>query len=177
MAQRLRHTFSTATVEQVAVGREWYPNALEVCEDIAAEYGHGLVPVVNALAALSPQQGWGPNVKMVRRLVTFDRFRNPGTYHRQALLAWECLTASAPITGRKCVAFAGAILGGVECVVIDRHMITACGHHRDGMSARQYRILASAVTLASRNTNESPRDYQAIIWGIISRGERFNPWD
>jgi hypothetical protein len=172
IAEGLTALYRDCEPHHIDTGRKWYPEALQICTDMATHFGREVKGVVYALAALSPNCQWESNVKLCRSLAASRRYSNPGTFHKFAIRAWDCLRgAYEQLSGPKVTAFALAILGDCDAVVIDRWMFRACGHHRESCSPRQYEAMAQAVRRAARTCGETPRDFQAIIWIILRQGE------
>jgi hypothetical protein len=66
-------------------------------------------------------------------------------------------------------AFARAIAGDDNAVVVDVWMTRAAGLDRDAPTAVQYREISSAVRSLAREWGVSPRTMQALVW-IMVRG-------
>jgi hypothetical protein len=73
------------------------------------------------------------------------------------------------LNGQKTNAFAKAIAGDENAVVIDVWMLRAVGIEKKSPTQAQYKVLADAVTATANMYGMTPRSMQALIW-IIVRG-------
>lgn len=149
-------------------GRAWYPLARRQCERIATRSGRTLESVIYACAALSPLQPWETCLAMTADMSARSTFSNPGTFTKFAMKAWECLGNDlGALSGPKVTSFAMAISGDLEAIVVDRWIFRALGHHRDGATVGQYERMCEAIRRIARETEESPRSVQAILWVAV----------
>ncbi len=157
--------YLASTPEQRRDGAAWYPDALDICQRAADRHGHDTFSVVAAMAILSANTSWNKNVSMTRGLAASRRFRNPGTFQKIARKAWDALRGDITvIRGPKTQAFARAIAGDARAVVVDRHILRALGHWRNGVSPRQYERYAREITQAADIVRVAPAVLQATIW-------------
>ena len=75
----------------------------------------------------------------------------------------------AALNGPKTNAFARAIAGDVDAVVIDVWMARAAGV-KDSPSKGEYTMCADAVRTIAAETGLSPRTVQALIWIVVRGG-------
>jgi thermostable 8-oxoguanine DNA glycosylase len=73
------------------------------------------------------------------------------------------------LKGMKTNAFARAIAGDENAVVIDVWMLRAVGIEKKTPNQTQYKELANAVTKVANEFGMTPRAMQALIW-IVVRG-------
>jgi hypothetical protein len=73
------------------------------------------------------------------------------------------------LKGPKTNAFARAIAGDENAVVIDVWMLRAVGIEKKSPNQTQYREMANAVTKVANELGMTPRAMQALIW-IVVRG-------
>jgi len=73
------------------------------------------------------------------------------------------------LKGLKTNAFARAIAGDTDAVVIDVWMMRAAGMETDSPNKGQYLALSEAVREVASQFGITPRTAQALIW-IITRG-------
>lgn len=117
------------------------------------------------LSAFSIRTSWKANVQDA---YTFARGGVvPGLEIRRTL-ANACLTQGfdafkAPKTN----AFARAIAGDEDAVVVDTWMCKAAGIMRDAPSPVQYRNISEAVRKCAKRHGMTPRGCQALIWGRV----------
>lgn len=156
-----------ASLSQVEQASIWYFEAQEVAEDVAEilslplEYGAAIV------SAFSPRERWASNVqkayafangKPVTGLSNNLKMANDAKAH-----GFDALR------GQKTNAFARAIAGDNNAVVIDVWMCRAANASTDSPSKGLYNILADAVRIVADEYGISPRTCQALIW-IVIRG-------
>jgi hypothetical protein len=164
----LRH-YRAATDETRALGGQWYPAALKLCQEAAVEREVDVVGTVCALAHLSPRTSWAKNVEAFSLLLAGES--QPGwVLTRSWTLAAAALVAEDPWStfGRrasKTRAFAQAILGDPNAVTVDVWAARVAGVDPDILSRpRDYQSVADAYIRAARRVGVSPRDLQAICW-------------
>jgi hypothetical protein len=74
------------------------------------------------------------------------------------------------LNGLKTNAFARAIAGDSDAVVIDVWMCRAAMLDTDSPNVGQYRMLSDAIRIVAREFGLTPRTVQALIWIIIRGG-------
>lgn len=171
--------YRSASDQQLADGRHWYPLAGRIVAAIAAETHSDRAKVAYALAALSPRNPWRWNVA---DCYSYAAARAEGrtmpkatTFKRNQLAAWQALAddgqpwvTSAP----KVTAFVKAVNGVEDAVVVDvwAVRIATGGRRSEVRSDKDYADIAAAYVEAARQAHEKPRDIQAITW-IVAQTE------
>lgn len=172
---RLRALADLATPEQSVTASDWYQTAADRIHRVASNAHGGHVPRVRAVyaaAALSPQQTWEQSLACLARLARGERPRHLRHCEEAARRAW--VDGIRP-SGRKVGPFADALLGDRSAIVVDTHMLRACGLSADTSGDRVSRVRFEACALAIREASEaypggwSPRDFQALVW-VVQRG-------
>ena len=159
----MRATF--AQVEQASV---WYHEAQEVAEDVAENLGVSLEVGASIVAAFSPRERWSANVAKALAFSMGKPVAGLGNNLRMAQASIEL--GFDALKGQKTNAFARAIAGDPDAVVIDVWMIRAAGMDASkGVNKTQYNILADAVRRMASEHGLTPRTTQALIW-IVKRG-------
>jgi hypothetical protein len=74
------------------------------------------------------------------------------------------------LKGLKTNAFARAIAGDTNAVVIDVWMMRAAGMETDSPNKSQYAMLSDAVVSVAQQFGITPRTAQALIWIIVRGG-------
>ena len=158
--------YLASTAAQRRLGAQWYPAALDICENIAEQHGIDTVNVVAAMAILSANTYWNHNVAMTRSLARRRRFSNPGTFPKTARKAWGALhgKVNENVRGPKTQAFARAIAGDQRAVVLDRQILKALEHWRISVTPRQYERYANQITRAADTVRVPPAIVQATLW-------------
>jgi len=162
--------YEATSTEQRDEGRGWYDQARELCRQI----GRGRIPVetvARVMAALSPRVYWATNVAWTEQVVAarFSGHMVPSvstTANRRK--AWAELDGEDALSGQKTKAFAAAIAGDTDAVVIDSWILRAVGLAPTAKVTRhRQRWITAAFTEAARIVGETPRDFQAIVWCSI----------
>ena len=176
LTRRILKTFHAATPMQVVDGMNWYRNAWNVAQDIAAGTTHPAENIAAVIAVLSPGITWDQNKTAARNLVEHHaagRRTKVGLYPQNSEKAYDILTTNTPnVTGPKVSAFFANILGDTEQVTIDRHAYRiAMGKDlpkkNDGkIPVRVHRTIAQAYKNAARIVGVEPSEMQAITWTV-----------
>ena len=120
------------------------------------------------IAAYSPQATWADNL---RRAYKYGAGEWTGGILASPKLMADVVTRGIDaLTGPKVNAFARAIAGDDDAVVIDLWMARAARLERDSVTAAQYRLLSAAVRKVAAQEGLTPRTCQALIW-IRQRGK------
>ena len=157
-----------ATLAQIEQASVWYHEAQEVAEDVAENLGVSLEVGASIVAAFSPRERWSSNVV---KSLAFSMGKPVAGLSNNLAMANNSLTMGFDaLNGQKTNAFARAIAGDSDAVVIDVWMIRAA--HLDaskGVNKTQYNTLADSVRKVAKEFGLTPRTAQALIW-IVKRG-------
>lgn len=157
-----------ATLGQVEAASVWYLEAQEVAEDVAEIMGTSLEVGASIVSAFSPRERWSSNVAKAYAFANGKPVSGLSNNIRMAEAAR--VSGFDALKGQKTNAFARAIAGDTNAVVIDTHMISAAGMHGpNGVNKSQYNELADAVRTVAKEFGITPRTCQAAIW-IVQRG-------
>lgn len=157
-----------ATLGQVEQASVWYMEAQEVAEDVAEIMGTSLEVGASIVSAFSPRERWSSNVAKAYAFANGKPVagltNNLNMAQRATELGFDALK------GQKTNAFARAIAGDTDAVVIDVWMIRAAGLDASkGVNKTQYNELSDAVRRVANDFGLTPRTAQALIW-IVKRG-------
>ena len=157
-----------ATLQQVEQAATWYADAQEVAEDVAEIMGTTLEVGASIVSAFSPRERWASNVAKAYSFAHGKPIVGLSNNLKMAQRATEL--GFDALRGQKTNAFARAIAGDDNAVVIDVWMIRAAGLDASkGVNKSQYKALAEAVRTVAYSHGLSPRTMQALIW-IVKRG-------
>lgn len=176
---RLWTAVQSVTPSEYEAGTRWYPDAASSLRALAERHHTPYDRVVYAAAVLSPGLRWPATLELLERLllafVAGDPM--PRTGHatfgfRPREKAWEILRSGdrAQCSGVKVEAFAAALLGDRDAVVVDRHLINFAGAAGDPADRRRQvhpaesRKIAAAVRTFAYALGLSPRDVTAALW-------------
>ena len=159
---------NSATPAQIEAASVWYFEAQEVAEDVAELLSTSLEVGASIVASFSPRERWSSNVA---KSYAFANGKPVTGLSNNLAMAMSSVTLGFnALKGLKTNAFARAIAGDKDAVVIDTWMIKAAGMESSkGVNKKQYKELSLAVTEVANIINLTPRTTQALIW-IIARG-------
>ena len=166
IARNYRKILKSATPADIATAATWYVEAEAIAREIADDVTVG----ASVIAAFSPRQRWATNVRMARAFMACEEVRTLGNNLRMAANALN--SGFDALKGPKTNAFARAIAGDTEAVVIDVWMMRAAGFESDSPNLTQYRMATDAVNRVAGEWDIDPRTMQALIW-ILIRGEAY----
>jgi hypothetical protein len=156
-----------ATLGQVEQAAKWYLDAERVAEQVARNLDADLEIGASVISAFSPRERWTNNVE---KAVAFSLGKPVTGLSNNLKMAEKALKLGFDaLNGAKTNAFARAIAGDENAVVIDVWMLRALGIEKKSPTLIQYKEMARAVKVVSAEFGLTPRTCQALIW-IIVRG-------
>ena len=157
-----------ARFSQVEKASVWYRDAEEVAEEVARNLDATLEVGASIVSAFSPRERWSTNVA---KAIAFSVGQRPKGLQNNLTMADKAMTMGFDaLKGQKTNAFARAIAGDTDAVVIDTWMLKAAGmDSTKGVNKTQYNTLANIVRDLAREHGLTPRTTQALIW-IVARG-------
>lgn len=156
-----------ATLGQVEQASVWYHEAQEVAHEVARNLDTTLEVGASVVSAFSPRERWASNIE---KAVAFSLGHTPKGLGNNLKMAQSSLTAGFyALKGLKTNAFARAIAGDSDAVVIDVWMMRAANMETDSPSQGQYFALSLACRNVAKEFGLTPRTAQALIW-IVVRG-------
>lgn len=179
LVSRCLRWIDDAEPSQIADGVTWYNEAHALASDLApviSQDGGGIERAAEVIAALSPRTIWSRNVAGAYALMVHGEAL-PGLLTRNVAVARRILNGERldDITkGPKTKAFAKAIAGDTDAVVIDVHMLHAMGLDDKTLSrVGCYDALSDVVRAAAVRRGLEPSQAQAIIW-VVARVDRWS---
>jgi hypothetical protein len=166
-AARFESLIMTATLAQMEAASTWYLEAQEVAEDVAEILGVSLEHGASIVSAFSPRERWASNIAKAYAFANGKPVSGLSNNLRMAEAAVS--QGFSALKGLKTNAFARAIAGDTDAVVIDVWMMRAAGMDTDSPNKTQYALLSEAVASVASQFGITPRTAQALIW-IIVRG-------
>jgi thermostable 8-oxoguanine DNA glycosylase len=155
------------TLAQIEQATKWYLDAERIAEQVATNLNTTLEVGASVVSAFSPRERWSVNVA---RAISYSLGQEVTCLKNNLVMANNALTLGfSALKGMKTNAFAKAIAGDENAVVIDVWMLRAVGIEKKSPTPKQYKELADAVTKVSAQLNLTPRTTQALIW-IVVRG-------
>jgi len=156
-----------ATFGQIEQASKWYLDAEKVAHEVARNLDTTLENGASVVSAFSPRERWTTNVAKAIAFSLGEKVVSLGNSIRAAELAKT--VGYKALNGPKTNAFARAIAGDENAVVIDVWMLRAIGIEKKSPTQSQYKEIAQDVTKVSIELGLTPRTTQALIW-IIVRG-------
>tara|TARA_B110000503_G_scaffold107959_1_gene161317 strand:+ start:766 stop:1287 length:522 start_codon:yes stop_codon:yes gene_type:complete len=156
-----------ATYGQIEQASKWYMDAERVAAEVARNLKTTLEVGATVVSAFSPRERWTNNVA---KAISFSLGNHVPGFKNNMFMANNALTMGfKALNGPKTNAFAKAIAGDENAVVIDVWMLRALGIEKKSPTQSQYKEMAKAVTTVSIEYGMTPRAMQALIW-ILVRG-------
>jgi hypothetical protein len=156
-----------ANFGQVEQASKWYVDAERIAEKVAENLDTTLEVGATVVSAFSPRERWSVNVA---RAIAFSLGQEVTCLKNNLVMANNALTLGfAALKGAKTNAFAKAIAGDEQAVVIDVWMLRAVGIEKKTPTLNQYKELVEAVKKTAFDFGMTPRAMQALIW-IVVRG-------
>jgi hypothetical protein len=156
-----------ATLGQVEEASVWYHEAQEVAQEVAHNLNASLEIGAGVVSAFSPRERWATNIT---KAVAFSLGHSVSGLSNNLKMANAVLDKGIDaLKGLKTNAFARAIFGDTEAVVIDVWMCRAAQLKNDSPTQSQYVALSNAVRKVAGEFGLTPRTAQALIW-IVVRG-------
>lgn len=162
-----RNLVLQATLGQVEQASVWYHEAQEVAQEVANNLNASLEIGAGVVSAFSPRERWTSNIT---KSVAFSLGHEVRGLANNLKMANDVLANGiSALKGMKTNAFARAIFGDTDAVVIDVWMMRAAQMPTDSPTQGQYIALTLAVETVAREFGLTPRTTQALIW-IVVRG-------
>ena len=162
-----RNLVLQATLGQVEQASVWYHEAQEIAQEVATNLNASLEIGAGIVSAFSPRERWASNIT---KSVAFSLGHEVKGLANNLKMANDVLANGiSALKGMKTNAFARAIFGDTDAVVIDVWMMRAAQMPTDSPTQGQYNALTLATENVAREFGLTPRTTQALIW-IVVRG-------
>lgn len=147
--------------------RFWF----EECERVLVDLFPDPTFAANLLAATSPRNTLRSNVKLFRRaLFEWERGELDLTgYFPSVAGNVSRVLNGEPIQGRKVRAFAAAMTGDVNAVVVDMWLMRAFGYRGDRPTPSQFASITRDVRELAPYYGLQPRQLSAVLWAGCRR--------
>lgn len=171
LMSRLENTFrdyvENATPGQIEEASKWYFEAEKVAHKVAENLDANLEVGASVVSAFSPRERWTSNVT---KAIHFSLGKPVTGLSNNLKMAQTSLTLGyEALRGPKTNAFARAIAGDENAVVVDVWMMRAGGFGIDSPNKTQYTEVTKAIKTVANEFGLTPRTTQALIW-IMVRG-------
>jgi hypothetical protein len=156
-----------ASVRDIELASRWYFEAEAVAREVASNLNCSMEIAASVVSSFSPRQSWALNV---RNAIAFSKGETVKCLTNNLNMANASLANGFDaLKGQKTNAFARAIAGDDNAVVVDVWMMRAAMMPTDSPNKTQYAFVSDAVCDAANMFGITPRTAQALIW-IIVRG-------
>lgn len=156
-----------ATMGQIEAASIWYRDAEEVAEEVARNLDTTLEIGASIVSAFSPRERWSTNVS---KAIAYSLGQRPKGLQNNLIMADNAMIMGFDaLKGQKTNAFARAIAGDSDAIVIDVWMCRAANAATDSPSKGLYNQLCDSVRTVADECGISARTAQALIW-IVKRG-------
>jgi len=146
----------------------WYPDAQVIAQDIANIMNTSVEVGACIISSFSPREEWKSNISKAYKFANGGDV--PGLSNNMLMANMSTVKGFDALNGQKTNAFARALAGDSDAVVIDIWMMRAARLHTDSPNKTQYAELSRAVVNVAVSMGISPRTCQALIWILIRGG-------
>jgi hypothetical protein len=169
VSNRFRSLLSTATLFDHASADAWYVEAGDFARRLCFIRPDWSMEIsCSVVSAFSPRVTWAHNK---RKAHEYAQGITPKGLRSHVEAADRCVREGFDgLRGPKTNAFARAIAGDRDAVVVDVWMCRAAGLGKDAPNKTEYRIIANAVREVASAYNMDAATMQALLW-IIIRGK------
>lgn len=158
---------SEANFGQVEQASVWYVEAEKVAHEVARNLDTTLEVGASVISAFSPRERWTSNVAKAIAFSLGEKVT--GLSNNLKMAEASIHLGFDALKGRKTNAFARAIAGDQNAVVVDVWMMRAAGCENDSPNKTQYEQISEAIRRLADRLKMTPRSMQALIW-ILVRG-------
>ncbi len=156
-----------ATFGEVEQASIWYVDAEKIALEVARNLDTTLEIGASVVSAFSPRERWSSNVE---KSVAFSLGQKVTGLSNNLKMAQASLHLGFDaLRGPKTNAFARAIAGDENAVVVDVWMMRAAQAGVDNPNKTQYAEISQAIKRVANLYKMTPRTTQALIW-ILVRG-------
>lgn len=167
-ADAMRVYVDRATLSDVEAATVWYDDATAIADDIARRMDIPREHGAAIISAFSPRMPWARNVALALAFADGEEVRAMGSHIRAAQAC--AVDGIDALRGPKTNAFARAIAGDPDAIVVDVWMMRAAGMTTDAPTVVQYREISAAVDALAREYGMTPRVMQALVWIVVRGG-------
>ena len=163
-----RYLAECATPDILAAAEAWYADAGSFAQSLP-RHDWSFATACSVVSAFSPRVTWAQNK---RKAMDYAHGITPKGLKAHVAAADRCVVDGFDgLRGLKTNAFARAIAGDGNAVVVDVWMCRAANLGKDAPTSKgKYNAIADAVREVAQEFNMSPAIMQAMIW-IVIRGK------
>jgi hypothetical protein len=162
-----RDRAATATLFDLQAAEQWYADAGSFAQSLP-RHDWSFATCCSVVSAFSPRVTWAQNK---RKAMDYAHGITPKGLKAHVAAADRCVVDGFNgLRGLKTNAFARAISGDGNAVVVDVWMCRAARLGKDAPNKGEYQAIAAAVRTVAAEYSMSPAMMQAMIW-IVVRGK------
>lgn len=192
IAQNFRSVYSAMIKNEKAFElSQWYREAHEICAVLSEHYKIPFEVVAGVMAVTSPQTNVTRNINLTTRLCASyragklhtDDFKYIPAFIEKAIKMLESGKVFPHLRGDKVVSFYNNIIGNVDCVTLDVHMLNiainglSCTLDSNRMdykvTGNAYTMIADILRLVSSEVGLKPSELQALLWTYCARNNQY----
>lgn len=183
LVANIKSVYFDADSAQLVDGSNWYSDAANLARSLSNNSRYSVAQTAGVIAALSPNTGWGQNVRLAIRMIESEGKMRGGALganiaKASAILDTEFEHEIAAIlfgkNANKVLAFWRGIMadGKTEEVCIDRHAFCIAVNSREmtndipDLTKNRYAAIAAAYREAAIGTPFTAAQVQAITWVV-----------
>ena len=167
----LAYHYADASAATRKAGARWYREALGHAKRLAKRHNVTVTQAAGVIAVLSQRQRWQRNLELADLALAGEQLS--GIFDHQRIKLKLMLEGMAPVEvlrGPKITAFYHAILGDTDAVVLDTWMLETMNRPQ-GVTPKQYNILADRLRASAAAVGMTPASYQAVVWVQVRGSE------
>ena len=162
-----RDRAASATLFDLQAAEQWYADAGSFAQSLP-RHDWSFATACSVVSAFSPRVTWAQNK---RKAMDYAHGITPKGLKSHVAAADRCVVDGFDgLRGLKTNAFARAIAGDVNAVVVDVWMCRAARLGKDAPNKGEYHAIAEAVRTVAADYGMTPAIMQAMIW-IVVRGK------
>ena len=167
-SNNFRSLLASVTIFDLHAAETWYSEARAFAESLRPHTAWSLEVSCSVVSAFSPRVTWAHNKA---KALQYSQGITPKGLRSHVAAADRCVRDGFDgLRGLKTNAFARAIAGDTDAVVVDVWMCRAAGLGKDAPNATEYRAIADAVRVIADKAGMEAATMQALLW-IIIRGK------
>ena len=157
-----------STTHHVESAATWYTEGERIALDLANIMGTSLEVGACVISAFSPRERWSSNVAKAYKFANGEEVA--GLSNNMTMANMSTVRGYGALKGEKTNAFARALAGDSDAVVVDVWMMRAARLNTDSPNKTQYAEISRAIVNVAVSMGISPRTCQALIWILIRGG-------
>lgn len=157
--------------------KDWYIKSRRAIEN---KYFQDSELFINLLSATSPRKSVKANFKLAHKIYLnvisgLEPFYQVKGYLNAHINNVYRAIKNESLSGSKVYAFAEALKGNLNAVVIDTWVLKYFNIKKQSLTPLQYKKMSAKIRDNARKQNLKPAEYQAVIWEIVRSRNGYKP--